>query len=253
VTAAHDVKTAGFTPEEARRLAWELYPLCLVGRAATEGTAALKPEPAKVEMAAPEPEPAQEPEPPDLAAPPPAPEPDPTANRFTLECWLKQHRPDLLAAIRTAVQECERMYWYAQAGFPEKLAAAEAALAQAVAEGQRVMREALAGREVKPEAAPVKAGWKEMVQGPGVETSLAEQKEMGAGLGTEPTQDSEEEMAFEEVEKIFGGFERIWRLSDAQAAKLERIFLEKGPVVVRSENGRWWSAEEWYADAACQN
>jgi len=41
VAVAQEIKTAGFTPEEALRLAWELYPLRLVSRAATEGTAAL--------------------------------------------------------------------------------------------------------------------------------------------------------------------------------------------------------------------
>lgn len=68
VAMAKDVKTVGFTQEESRRLAWELYPLRLIrAGAATDGTAALKPEaePAQVIM-----EPAQEPEP-EPAAPPP--------------------------------------------------------------------------------------------------------------------------------------------------------------------------------------
>ncbi|MCL6558359.1 MAG: bifunctional DNA primase/polymerase [Firmicutes bacterium] len=221
VAVAGDVKMAGFTPEEARRLAWELYPLRLVSRAVTEGTAALKPEPAKVEMAAPEPEPAQEPEPPDLAAPPPAPEPslepDPASNRFLLECWLSTNRPSLLAAIRRAEEECNIKDIYYFAGLPDRLAAAEAALAQAVAEGQRVMREALAaGRE-----------------GPGPEEAPGPEAQEGR------------ELTFEEVERLFGGFERVWWLTAAQAAYLEKIFRFKGPVVVRSENGLWWSAEDW--------
>lgn len=210
IATAQDVKTAGFTQEEARRLAWELYPLRLVSRAATEGTAALKPEPAEVELEAPEPEPAQEPEPePELAVPlPSAPEPGLAENRFLVECWLNQHRPNLLQRIRAAEEEAERMYWYAQVGFPEKLREAEAALAQAVAAGQQAMREALAA-------------------------------------GREEAKEAERELTFEEVERVFGGFVRVWNLTDAQVAYLEKIFHWKGPVVVRSENGLWWSADDW--------
>jgi hypothetical protein len=242
VAAAKDVKTVGFTQEEARRLAWQLYPLRLIrAGAATDGTAALKPEVkpelepegqvqaaepvAEAELpqmvAEPKSDPESKPaptEPPPAQEPVPPPAQDPTANRFHLECWLAQHRPDLLAAIRRAVDECERMDWYAQAGFPEKLAAAEAALAQAVEAGQQAMREALAaGRE---EAGPEEALGLE-VQKPG------------------------RELTFVEVERVFGGFERVWRLTDAQTAHLEKIFRFKGPVVVRSENGLWWSAEDW--------
>lgn len=129
--------------------------------------------------------------------------------RFHLECWLYSHRPDLLAAIRRAEEEVESAWFWAEAGFLEKLAAAEAALAQAVE----------AGREARQEE-PGKA--------PGPE------EEMGR------------EMTFAEVERAFGGFERVWNLTDAQAARLEQVFAEKGPVVVQSPNRRWWSAEEWY-------
>ncbi|BAF60686.1 hypothetical membrane protein [Pelotomaculum thermopropionicum SI] len=57
VAAASGIKTVGFSPDEARRLAWELYPLRLVSRAAADGTAALKPEPELT------PEPLEPPEP----------------------------------------------------------------------------------------------------------------------------------------------------------------------------------------------
>ncbi len=106
------------------------------------------------------------------------------------------------------------MYWYSEAGFPEKLAAAEAAREAAVAEGQQAMREALA-LEGKP--------------------------------GLEVAQDGRE-MTFKEVDRLFGGFERVWQLSDAQAARLEAVFQEKGPVVVKTQNKKWWSPEEWYAE-----
>lgn len=139
-------------------------------------------------------------------------EPDPATNRFLLECWLNQHRPDLLAAIRAAERECNIKDIYYFAGLPDRLAAAEAALEAAVAAGQRAMREALgAGREE-----------------PGREA-----------------QEAGRELTFEEVERAFGGFERVWRLTAAQAAHLEKIFKWKGPVAVRSENGLWWSAEDW--------
>ncbi len=56
-------------------------------------------------------------------------------SRFGLECWLKQRRSDLLAAVRDAEAECERAYWDAQAGFPEALRAAEARLEAALQAG----------------------------------------------------------------------------------------------------------------------
>ncbi|WP_334110507.1 hypothetical protein [Thermodesulfitimonas autotrophica] len=142
------------------------------------------------------------------------PEPDSSSNRFRLEVWLNQHRPDLLAAIRVAEEEAERAWFYAEAGFPDRLAAAEAALEAAVAAGQRAMREALAGKEAE-EGLEVQKGQK---------------------------------LTFEEIDHLFGGFERVWQLSDAQAARLEAVFQERGPVVVRTLNGKWWSAEEWYAE-----
>ena len=145
---------------------------------------------------------------PDPTPPPTASDPDPTTNRFHLECWLAAHRPDLLAAIRRAEQECERMDLYYFAGLPDRLAAAEAALEAAVAAGQQAMREALAA-------------------------------------GREEAKEAERELTFEEVERAFGGFVRVWNLTDAQAAYLEKIFHWKGPVVVRSENGLWWSADDW--------
>ncbi|WP_051618017.1 bifunctional DNA primase/polymerase [Desulfofundulus thermocisternus] len=205
VAAAEDVKMAGFTTEETRRLAWELYPLRLIrAGAATEGTAALKPEakpePAE-EVAATESKPAQEPEP---AAPPPAePEPDPAANRFTLECWLNANRPRPAGRRPAGRGPGEAAWWDAEAGFPEKLRAAEAALAQALEAGRQAMQEALAGTEA-----------------------------------------ADRELGFEKVEEMFGGFERVWQLSDAQAARLEAVFQEKGPVVVRTAKN-WYSAGEW--------
>jgi hypothetical protein len=234
IAAAINVKTAGFTLEETRRLAWELYPLRLIRTAVTDGTAALKPElkirsvesvqkqqvqepePTKLAQVATEPE--TEPEPMEL---PPVQEPgsDPV-NRFALECWLNQHHPDLLAAIRAAERECERMDIYYFAGLPDRLTAAEAALAQAVAAGQRAMREALAAGRGEPKQKAV----------PGE---------------PEVARDPERELGFEEVAVLFGGFERVWRLTAAQAAYLEKIFRWKGPVAVRSENGLWWSAEDW--------
>jgi hypothetical protein len=148
VAAAADLKMAGFSADEARRLAWELYPLRLVSRAATEGTAALRPEPKPAKVGLAEPEPAQETEPeqkpePVPAAPPPA--SDPATNRFLLETWLNQHRPDLLARIRQAEKKAGDAWWDAEAGFPGKLRTAEAALEAALEAGRQAMREALAG------------------------------------------------------------------------------------------------------------
>ncbi|MCL6478490.1 MAG: bifunctional DNA primase/polymerase [Peptococcaceae bacterium] len=88
VATASDIKTAGFSSEEARRLAWELYPLRLV-RAATEGTAALKPEPEPAPDPQPEPEPEPSPAPQEAApAPPPGDHArDPAACPGTGTCW----------------------------------------------------------------------------------------------------------------------------------------------------------------------
>ncbi|WP_156896590.1 hypothetical protein [Desulfovirgula thermocuniculi] len=54
----------------------------------------------------------------------------------------------------------------------------------------------------------------------------------------------ERELGFEEAEAAWGGFERVWDLTDAQAASLDRLFNQKGPVLVRTARG-WLSAEEW--------
>lgn len=42
------------------------------------------------------------------------------------------------------------------------------------------------------------------------------------------------------------GARRIWSLTDAQAERLEKIFSEKGPVVVRFKAG---SVEKWLGAA----
>jgi hypothetical protein len=147
VAMAQDVKTAGFTQEEARRLAWELYPLRLVrAGATTDGTAALRLEPE-------------------------------TAPSSTPSPGLSDNHAD------------------------------EAVLAQAVAAGREAMREALA---VRGEPAP-------------------EPPELGG---------------FALTERLFGGFDRVWDLTPAQAARLEAIFQEKGPVAVRTVKN-WYSANEW--------
>ncbi len=86
-------------------------------------------------------------------------------------------------------------------------ARAEAALEAAVAAGQKAMQEALdVGREPAPEP-----------PGPG---------------------------GFVLAEREFGGFEKVWDLTSSQAARMEAVFAEKGPVAVRTRRG-WHSAVEW--------
>ncbi|NHM25988.1 hypothetical protein G7K71_02965 [Desulfofundulus sp. TPOSR] len=108
---------------------------------------------------------------------------------------------DLLARIRRAGKEAEAAWWYAEAGYPEELAADESALAQAVAAGQEAMRGVL---------------------------------ETG----------QEHLDGFTLAEQLFDGFEHTWDLTPAQAAALDRLFAQKGPVLVRTRRG-WYSAGEW--------
>ena len=77
-----------------------------------------------------------------------------------------------------------------------------------------------------------------------MEAVLAEaRREMAA---VEAAQEQEED-AFERACRLFEA-KRTWSLTPTQAARMERIFQEKGPVVVRVRAGRferWMSVEEY--------
>lgn len=138
----------------------------------------------KIKPPQPEPEPAPAPQ----AAPPQNARP----TRFDMECWLHQHRPDLLAAIRRAEAEAEIAWWMAQGGDAEALRAADAALEAALEAGRRAM-----------------------VGEPG----HAHDREQAQDQEPEPNPDDPVERAA----KMFHA-ERVWDLTDAQAAKIKKVF-----------------------------
>jgi hypothetical protein len=112
---------------------------------------------------------------------------------------------DLLARILRAEKEAEAAWWDAEAGFPEKLHAAEATLIQALEAGRQAMQE----------------------------------------VGTGELEAGQEHLdGFTLAEQLFDGFEHTWDLTPAQAAALDRLFAQKGPVLVRTRRG-WYGAGEW--------
>jgi len=184
LAAAEDVKIVGLPEAEARRLAWEIYPLRLItrpegdaGPALETATSAPNPAPETVEAA--------------VSAPSPP-------SRFAAECWLNANRPDLLNQLHQA-QAASAAAWLA--GDPAELAQAEARMEAVLAEAQREMEMA----------------------------------------------DTEAQDPFERAVKMFEA-RRTWALTPAQAARMEKIFQEKGPVVVRvraRKIERWLGAEEY--------
>lgn len=165
-------------------------------------------------------------------APAAAPDPGPAASapsRFAVECWLAANRPDLLHQLHRTELAVEDAWL---AGDPEELAGAEARL-------EAILQEARQGMEA---AGGVRAG-ETPVQGvPGQEEQAGQ-----VGQAQEEAPAEQEGDPFERACRMFEA-RRVWTLTPGQAARMERLFLEKGPVLVRYRIGkieRWLGAEEF--------
>ncbi|WP_027717422.1 hypothetical protein [Desulfovirgula thermocuniculi] len=142
----------------------------------------------------------------------------PPSRRPSWECaslaWAREHAPRLAAWV-LELEERARLAWEPWA---EEEAWAEWELAR------RELRRA----------------WEEATgRAPGNAPEQPPEEPPAAG-----NEAGERELSFAEAEALFGGFDAVWELTDAQAGALEKLFAAKGPVLVRAEAG-WFGAEEW--------
>lgn len=245
---ARDIKTAGLDKKAASRLAWLIYPFRAgkqvymgdsVDAGMTEKWETLRRKAASRREAPPAapnvPAAFRQAEPPGEQTPTVVSEDAPS--RFELEAWASRYRPDLLAEVRAAEKQCEAAYWWAEAGYPEELRRAEAALDSALQRVRAATSQARENASKNVENSPKVVSYSQedyrasegAVQSQGGSFSNSDDPDLST-----PGQ----ERGFNFAEGVFGGFERVWDLPPAKARVLEGQFERFGPVVLRVAN-KW--------------
>lgn len=245
---ARDIKTAGLDKKAVSRLAWLIYPFRAgkqvymgdsVDAGMTEKWETLRRKAASRREAPPAapniPAAFRQAEPPGEQTPTVVSEDAPS--RFELEAWASRYRPDLLAEVRAAEKQCEAAYWWAEAGYPEELRRAGAALDSALQRVRAAMSQARENASKNVENSPKVVSYSQgdYRASEGAVQSQEKDSNSGPAPGFSP---SRQEGSFHFTEGIFDGFEQVWDLPPAKAQVLEAQFDRLGPVLLRVA-GKW--------------